>query len=95
MPIKQEFIQDAIPPFANLKSFLVTMTILECIDKDMVFEILRQLSHQTRAYLVKNYEILRKRLHFSAFTNYKRFSKRSSLRILSYYGRPNEVLQLM
>ena len=51
------------------------------------------LSHQSRAYCDRNRVMLMKNLPISSFLDLP-VSKKATLTMLSYYGRPNEVLAL-
>ena len=80
-------------PFPRLNSNLISLTTLQYLDRDDVLTLLQKLSHQSRAYCDRNRGMLMRTLPISSFLNIP-VPKPAALLVLSYYGRPNEVLAL-
>ena len=75
-------------PFPRLNSNLISLSTLQCLDKEKVLTILQTLSHQSRAYCDRNRVMLMKNLPISSFLDLP-VTKNATLTMLSYYGRPN------
>ena len=75
-------------PFPRLNSNLISLTTLQCLEREDVLTILQTLSHQSRAYCDRNRVMLMKNIPISSFLDLP-VSKKATLTLLSYYGRPN------
>ena len=93
MPIKEEL--KKTKPFKTVfPSLLVTLTILTFVERDAVFVLLQLLSHDSRAYCYFKAHILKTRLFGTILTN-KLHTERLTKSVLSWYGRPEAVLQML
>ena len=92
-PIKPRYNKEL--PFSNkMPSFLATLTLLQYLKREEVFDILQYLSKNSRAYHDKQEAMLKRRLHQTSFTP-KLQTKRASNTVLSMFGRTEEALQVV
>ena len=88
--IKPEYERE-LPFTKKIPSFLATLTLLSCLEKDEALNILQFLCQRSRAYCIKQEKILDLWLLYVSFTK-NLHSRRASTTVLSMYGNPNEVI---
>ena len=81
-------------PFFAIPSNLCTLIILQFIGLSKTQQILRKLSHTSRTYYSRQHDMLRRNIN-NCMPLANNMSKRSNLAILSFYGKPDNSLQLM
>ena len=85
---------DRISPLPGIPSFLVTLAIMQFLDRDDVFDFLQKCSHNSRTYGMMQLKVLLLNLRLETCLP-GIYNKRATATILSLYGNADTTLQTL